>query len=125
MMAACLAAVPGTVNWGIYSKRTIAGTNTWSNHASGRALDVGCSRKALGDALVLKIVPHVIELGICEVIWYNQRWSAKGDGLPYKVSTSSPTLAHRDHVHISLTRFAACREDTPAVRAALLAVMNS
>jgi hypothetical protein len=36
---------PVTRNLGIYSNRNVAGTNTPSAHAEGRALDIGLSKK--------------------------------------------------------------------------------
>lgn len=119
LMDACRFVVPGTTNMGIYNRRKIAGSSTWSVHSSGRALDVGCKNKAMGDALVIKLVPNADALGISQVIWYRQIWDSRGYR---KYTGASP---HTDHIHITMSQQAACCPNTPAVRAALVTILNS
>jgi hypothetical protein len=119
LLAACQFSVPGTTSMGIYNRRPVAGTKTWSVHSSGRAIDVGCKTKAMGDALVAKLVPNADALGISQVIWYRQIWDSRG----YRAYKGQN--AHTDHIHITMSIQAACCPDTPALRSALVTIMNS
>src|SRR4051812_48835084 len=59
---------------GIYNRRNVAGTNTPSTHAEGRALDIGLSalvarEKDLGDQLFELFIRNSDELELDHVIW--------------------------------------------------------
>ena len=105
--------------------RSCAGSST-SEHKESRAFDwlldaTDPADRALGDALLEEILapddtgqPSALarRMGVMYVIW-NDRMYAAYDGFvarPYLSSgcrtrrTCSPTLRHRDHMHISLTR---------------------
>lgn len=105
--------------------RTCAGSST-SEHKESRAFDwlldaTDPADRALADALLEEILapddtgqPHALarRMGVMYVIW-NDRMYAAYDGFVAKRYLSagcrtkrscSPTLRHRDHMHISLTR---------------------
>jgi hypothetical protein len=114
---AATGAAPGTValqnqlismfggsNGGIFNPRNIAGTNTLSVHAEGRAGDVmvGTGGVALGNQIRNYLVEKAAELGVQEVIFNHQRWTASKGWQPYRGQNP-----HTDHVHYSMTREAA------------------
>lgn len=104
-------------NLGIYNPRRIGGTNAWSTHAEGRAIDVGfpVARHGwpAGHELADTLVQHHAELGVQQVIWARRVWrNTIGTWRNY-----SGRSAHLDHVHAELTRQAAA-ELTPAIIAA-------
>jgi hypothetical protein len=90
---------------GIYENRFIAGTNTKSHHAEGRALDIYLSvfiaeEKVLGDQLFSAFVDCARAMLIDEVIWNHQIWSkTKPHVHPYLGQRP-----HTDHVHVGFTR---------------------
>lgn len=109
--------------WGAIARPCGGGV---SEHSEGRAFDWILSaddpaQLALADATLAEILapdaegnPHALarEMGIMYIIW-NDRMYASYDQFvpkPYKSSscrkrrTCSPTLRHRDHVHVSLSR---------------------
>jgi hypothetical protein len=96
---------PQTRNLGIYNPRNVAGTNTPSAHAEGRALDIGLlvsrpNEKMIGDELFKLFIKNSGELGLDHVIWDRQIWSQVHPKLrPYH--GHSP---HTDHVHVAFTR---------------------
>src|SRR3954451_10847152 len=76
---------PYTRFLGIYNRRNVAGTNTPSAHAEGRALDIGLFvsepvEKMLGDALFNLFIKNAAELGLDHVIWNRQIWSTAHGG---------------------------------------------
>lgn len=88
----------GAVSAGIYNCRKIAGTDVWSIHAEGRALDLAVSwpPEALGAEVLERLLLAASELGLQRVI-YN-RWSYSYDyprGLVY--GGDDP---HTTHLHI-------------------------
>lgn len=108
--------------------RSCAGSSR-SEHKEARAFDwildaTDPAQKALADAMLDEVLapddtgqPHALarRMGIMYIIW-NDRMYASYDGFVAKRylssgcrnrRTCSPTLRHRDHVHISLTRKAA------------------
>lgn len=90
---------------GIYEDRFIAGTAIKSHHAEGRALDIYLSvsvdeQKDLGDQLTSAFMDCARAVGIDEVIWNRQVWTAKHPSLqPYHGKKP-----HTDHVHVGFTR---------------------
>src|SRR4051812_9715241 len=65
---------PEARNLGIYSPRNVAGTNTPSAHAEGRALDIGLlvsrpREKTIGDGLFEALQKVGTVLGVDHVIW--------------------------------------------------------
>jgi hypothetical protein len=90
---------------GIYVKRNIAGTNTPSLHAEGRALDIGLlasrpAEKGVGDQLVWTFVDMAKSLQLQEIIWNGQIWSSTKPYM-HKYTGANP---HTDHVHVGFTR---------------------
>lgn len=109
----------GARSGGIYNRRPVRLGRTWSLHAAGRGLDVmvparngvaTVDGKKLGDELFLRAVAAADQVGACEVIWWDKRWTGDGGVKPYR-----PTN-HRDHVHIGQTVDMAARPDTPDLR---------
>jgi hypothetical protein len=95
---------PYTRFLGIYNRRNVAGTNTPSAHAEGRALDIGVlvsepGEKMLGDELFKLFIKDAAELGLDHVIWNRQIWSTEHGG-PRPYHGHSP---HTDHVHVAFT----------------------
>src|SRR5262249_24654347 len=105
---------PQTRFLGIYNRRNVAGTNTPSAHAEGRALDIGLlatqpGEKALADQLFDLLIQNAAELGLDHVIWNRQIWStARGGPRPY--TGVSP---HTDHIHVAFTREGSQRTTFP------------
>jgi hypothetical protein len=99
---------------GIYVPRTVAGSNTPSHHAEGRAIDFmiaplagGAADAPKGAQLVDSLGPHGQRLGIDTIIWNRMIWSRRAPrGKKYKGEHP-----HHDHVHIGLTREAAASLD--------------
>jgi len=106
---------PGATIGGIYECRQGKGrgAGSLSEHAEGRAIDFSISGTKVGDAVAAFAVKFAALLGIQSVIWNDQAWSTlhpawhpyldPATGKPY----ASPTLGHRDHVHVGLNRNAA------------------
>ena len=103
----------GARSGGIYANRTVRFGKSLSLHSAGRACDVmvpatnGVATTAgrqLGDELFLRCVAAAEQCGICEVIWWDKRWTSAGVK-PYKHTN------HRDHVHIGQTIDMASRTD--------------
>jgi hypothetical protein len=90
---------------GIYNPRNIAGTNTPSLHAEGRALDIGLnvnkpSEKVIADRLFDIFVDLAGQMGLQEIIWNRQIWStARPVVHPYTGHD-----AHTGHIHVGFTR---------------------
>jgi hypothetical protein len=101
---------------GIYNPRNIAGTNTPSLHAEGRALDIGLdvrkpAEKMIGDGLFKIFVDVAVQTGLEEVIWNRQIWSTRNPHIhPY--TGHSP---HTDHVHVGFTRQASQQTTFPGI----------
>jgi len=98
---------------GIYNPRVIAGTNTLSVHAVGRAWDAGTPNglaRAQGDLLAGTLIAYHAELGIQMVIWQRQKWTnlrASQGWRPY--NGADP---HTSHLHIEITKAASRRLTT-------------
>jgi hypothetical protein len=81
------------------------GWDAHGEHASGRALDVMTSDKALGDQIAAFLQAHASELGLYDVIWWDQIWTPAraSEGWRAYGDHGSPTANHMDHVHVSTT----------------------
>lgn len=114
-------------SWGIMRCERLSG-KSFSLHAEGRAIDwrldarVPAERRA-ADRLIARLLapdaegnPHALarRMGVQEIIWNCKSWWSGSEGTqPYspcvdrtgrKPKNLSVTLAHRDHVHIGLSR---------------------
>jgi hypothetical protein len=92
---------------GIYNPRNIAGTNTPSLHAEGRALDIGLrvhdpSEKVIADRLFDIFVDLADQLGLQEIIWNPQIWSIARPSVHRYVGHDP----HTGHIHVGFTRAA-------------------
>jgi len=87
--------------------------NPTSDHPVGRAVDVLIAGwdtptgKAHGTSVATWVTGHAAALGVSYVIWDAQIWNADDPEAGWQPYThpsggSGPTLAHRDHVHISV-----------------------
>lgn len=94
---------------GGYSYRVIAGTNTLSDHATGRAADImlgrdyrSASKRTAGHAMSRYFADNAKALGIKYVIYYDEINTGSG-WRPYShPGGGGDTLRHRDHVHVSV-----------------------
>lgn len=106
----------GVSSAGIYNRRNVRGAkgavipSRASLHAVGRGVDIAIPNKAVGDALVAKLIKAADYVGICEIIWYGRRISTKGI-LPYRGVDK-----HRTHIHIGLTVDFASRKNDDNLR---------
>ena len=105
---------PGARSYGGYNCRKIAGTNTWSVHSTGRAIDLfvtlhgGQADNDLGDPIANYLIENAEYLGISLVIWDRGSWgSARPAGKKYRHYTG--VHPHHDHLHIEVTETAALR----------------
>lgn len=81
-----------------FNVRNIAGTNTLSLHACGRAHDVMIKNIAGGTVIANALAKAGASLGIQEIIFNHRRWTqARGW---YKFTGPNP---HTDHVHWSIS----------------------
>lgn len=109
----CSAAEPPCIaTIGGYARRTIAGTGTLSDHATGNAVDIMLPAgygtppvRSLGWEIATFWQQNAGRVGIKYVIFDAKIWSPEraGEGWrPYQhPGGSSDTLMHRDHVHVS------------------------
>jgi hypothetical protein len=101
---------------GIYNRRRIAGSRSWSTHAAGRGWDAGCAPQDTA-RLGLAFMRAAGELGIVEVIALRRIWRA-GEGIR---DYHGP--AHLDHVHLSFSPAFADSNAGPEVARALCALV--
>ncbi len=107
---------PDITRTGIYNDRNIAGTNTRSAHAEGRALDVHLNaadpgEKLLADQLVAALVRKAGRLGIANIIWNRRIWSTARP----RWRTYGGASPHTDHIHIEYTRTGSQSTDLRAI----------
>ena len=111
--------IRGARTGGIYNRRTVRGGKAWSLHSAGRACDVmvpsvnGMASEAgkkLGDELFLRCIAAADQCGICEIIWWDKRWTGDKGVQRYKPRN------HFDHVHIGQTVDMSSRRDTAELR---------
>lgn len=91
----------GINNIGGYSYRKIAGTNTLSDHALGKALDIMTSNVELGTRIANDFAfgsAHRL-FNIENTIW-RQAISSKGGPFRRMGDRGSPTQNHMDHIHV-------------------------
>ncbi len=84
-----------------YNCRNVAGTNSISHHALGRAADLPTNANnptglARGNGVVAWAMAHQSDIGLTELIW--NRESYPGGRRPYRGQHP-----HTDHVHISIS----------------------
>lgn len=109
--AIALARWPNAVSSvGGYSYRVIAGTNTLSDHATGRAADImlgrdyrSASKRSAGHAISRYFADNAKALGVKYVIYFDEI----NDGSGWRTyrhpgGGRSDVLQHRDHVHVSV-----------------------
>ena len=84
---------------------TYGGYDAHGEHASGRAIDIMTSDKALGDQIAAFLQSHASELGLYDVIWWDRIWTPEraSEGWRDYGSHGSATADHMDHVHVSTT----------------------
>jgi hypothetical protein len=89
-----------------YSNRNIAGTNTLSDHAYGKAVDIMTKKNSSeeGWALARYLVNNASELGVKYLIWDDKIWSPHKGWRAYShpSGASNATLDHKDHIHVSV-----------------------
>ena len=123
LLAYLLDRFPHSRSMGIYYCRpSAANAKKWSEHAEGRAVDLGIpksnsgkARPELGDPVVELLKPRAKELGIELLIYNRQAWSARTPG--GRDYLKGPP--HYDHVHIGMTPDAAARLNYATVEAIL------
>jgi hypothetical protein len=94
--------------------------DTWSSHATGRAVDLFTSSRAAGDQLVDYLLAghggaaHVVarRLGVLQIIWDGACWEAREEHSRLALHSTADMrreypcpagASHRDHVHITLS----------------------
>ena len=82
---------------------TYGGWDAHGEHASGRAIDIMTSDKALGDQIAAFLQSHASELDLYDVIWWDQIWTPEraSEGWRDYGDHGSATANHMDHVHVS------------------------
>jgi hypothetical protein len=82
---------------------TYGGWDAHGEHASGRAIDIMTSDKALGDAIAEFLQAHASELHLYDVIWWDRIWTPvrAAEGWRAYGDHGSATANHMDHVHTS------------------------
>ena len=105
----------GVTSGGIYNRRPVRGKTVLnpgsaSLHSAGRALDIVVPSKKAGDELCLRLIAAADAIGICEIIWWEKRFTSKGEKA-YK--GASP---HKDHIHVGFTADWGARANTPDLR---------
>jgi len=73
-------------------------------HGSGQAVDAMVSDSAQGDAVAAYVVQNASELGVSEILWAQQIWTAErsSEGWRPVEDRGSVTANHYDHVHVSV-----------------------
>jgi hypothetical protein len=81
------------------------GWDAHGEHSSGKAIDIMTSDKALGDQIAAFLQAHSSELGLYDIIWWDQIWTPErsSEGWRDYGSHGSPTADHMDHVHVATT----------------------
>jgi hypothetical protein len=82
---------------------TYLGYDAHGEHASGQAIDIMTSDKALGDQIASFLQSHAAELDLYDVIWWDRIWTPvrASEGWRDYGDHGSPTANHMDHVHVS------------------------
>jgi hypothetical protein len=73
-------------------------------HGTGQALDIMTSDQALGDEIAAWLIEHRTELGISELLWWQQIWTVErmSEGWRPFSDRGSATANHMDHVHVTV-----------------------
>ncbi|HLR93127.1 MAG TPA: SH3 domain-containing protein [Jiangellaceae bacterium] len=71
-------------------------------HGAGLAIDAMISDSALGDEVAEWVVDNHEELGVSQVIWSQQIWTADRGGWRGMEDRGSDTANHYDHVHVTV-----------------------
>lgn len=102
-----------------YNCRKIGGSNAWSVHSTGRALDVfvptdgwgaNSADNDLGDPIANWLIENAAQIGISYFIWDRASWGAHRIGDKHR--SYGGVHPHNDHLHIELTE-AAASKSTP------------
>jgi Bacterial SH3 domain len=95
---AVCAAFPQVTSYGGYR----AGDS--GEHGTGQALDIMTSDQALGDETAAWVIDHRTELGVSEVLWWQQIWTVErmSEGWRTFPDRGSATANHMDHVHVTV-----------------------
>ena len=82
---------------------TYLGWDAHGEHASGKAIDIMNSDKALGDQIAAFLQAHASELDLYDIIWWDQIWTPvrSSEGWRDYGDHGSATANHMDHVHVS------------------------
>lgn len=83
----------------------------YDEHVTGRALDFMTTDKAKGDAIMDYLIANGDAIGVSNVIWWQQIWSAEhaSEGKRPMDDRGDDTQNHKDHVHVFL------KEDAPVL----------
>jgi hypothetical protein len=83
---------------------TYGGWAARGEHASGKAIDIMTSDKALGDQIAAFLQAHAAALDLYDVIWWDRIWTPvrASEGWRGYGNHGSPTANHMDHVHVSV-----------------------
>ena len=83
---------------------TYLGYDPHGEHASGKAIDIMTSDKALGDRIAAFLQSHASELDLYDIIWWDRIWTPvrAAEGWRAYGDHGSPTANHMDHVHVSV-----------------------
>jgi hypothetical protein len=86
--------------YGCYNPRRISGSNAWSLHAEGRALDVGVPHhlRDTGWTLACELVSNRVIYGVMRLLWDEHIWSVERGMEWHRMHPTSQQ--HRDHLHI-------------------------
>jgi len=82
---------------------TYLGYDAHGEHASGQAIDIMTSDKALGDRIAAFLQSHASELDLYDIIWWDRIWTPvrASEGWRDYGDHGSPTANHMDHVHVA------------------------
>ena len=73
-------------------------------HGSGQAVDIMTPDSAVGDRIAAYVLQHSADLGVSEILWAQQIWTAErsSEGWRPLEDRGSVTANHYDHVHVSV-----------------------
>ncbi|MFW6091777.1 MAG: SH3 domain-containing protein [Actinomycetota bacterium] len=73
-------------------------------HSAGRAIDIMVSNQSTGDAIAAFVREHYQELGVSQVIWWQQIWTVEraDEGWRWMEDRGSATQNHYDHIHVTV-----------------------
>jgi hypothetical protein len=84
-----------------------------SDHYTGHAIDImmlpiNATSRARGDRIANYLVANYRRLNVKYIVWNERIWSAERKSEGWRAyrypgaNASDPTLAHRDHIHLSI-----------------------